>query len=190
MALTNHCEIIMPRKSKFIVNRHTWFLDQFEFSVPCSYQKCLERLQALEAELQDDYDKHANGQGLRPFLKLESDDDASSFEFALTNVLITGTVQQITDETTLFVGLSQFGGAFYLIVIAIVIMALVLAILPFLSAYVMADPNGIWSTNTVNTALSFTKFSLAGILLFYLLFRWYVWRAVNTLVSAFDNCGY
>ena len=94
------------RKLKFILNRHTWSLDQFEFSVPCGYQECLVRLKSLESELQTDYDKHANGRGFRPIMKLESDDDASSFELAMEGATVTGTVQQVTDETTLFVGLS------------------------------------------------------------------------------------
>ncbi|MBA3868914.1 MAG: hypothetical protein H0X30_07160 [Anaerolineae bacterium] len=180
----------MPRKQKFIVNRHTWFLDQFEFSAACSYQESLVRLRTLEAELQAHYDKYAGGKGPRPILKLEPDDDASSFELVLENAIVTGTMQKITDETTLIVGLSGMSASFYFIAIMLVIFTLVLTIFPFLSAYVMADPNGIWSADSVNTALLGIKFILVFALLFYLMFRWSAWRAVYTLISAVDYWAY
>jgi hypothetical protein len=174
------------RKHNFIVNRHIWNLDQFEFSVPCSYAECLARLQTLVTDLQADYDRHASGRGTRPYLKLESEDDASSFTLNLGNAMVVGTVQAITDETSLFVGISQFDSSIYVIVIMFAVVALVIAVLPVLSAYVMATPIGIWLTRYVQAALPMIKMALIGILLFYLLFRWHIWRAVSRLVSAVD----
>ncbi len=174
----------MTRKRKFIVNRHTWGLDQFEFSVLCPYEGCLTRLRALETELQTDYDAHANNRGTRPSLKLESDNDASSFELVMNNAIVTGSVQQITDETSLFIGLSQFDGSFYFVEIAFIIAGLIGFMLPFLSAYVSPNSSNVWSTHTLQSALSACLIPIIGTIIFYPLLRWDVWRAVNKLASA------
>lgn len=180
----------MPRKTKFIINRHTWFLDQFEFSVPCSYQDCLARMQVLKTYLRTE---RPNRNGFRPILKLESvDDSSSSFEMVFTNVIVTGTLQKISDQTTRFVGISQFEWDYprpitlNVIIVVLAIVGAVVIIFPFLSAYVLADPSRSWSINTVNTALPEIKIALTGIVFFYLLLRWQVWRAVDKLVSAVD----
>jgi hypothetical protein len=175
----------MPRKTKFIVSRHTWSSDQFEFSVLCPYEECLTRLRRLEVELQTNFDKHGN-RGIRPSLKLESDHDASSFEIVIENSVVAGTVQQITDETTLFIGLSQFTGLFYFIEIMLVIAGMVGVMIPFLSAYVMQNSANLWSTHTLQFALLACLIPIIGTLIFYPLLRWDVWRAVNKLVSAMD----
>lgn len=171
-------------KQKFIVNRRTWRLHQFEFSVPCSYQECLARLQVLKIELQS---QRPNKSGFRPILYLEpSNNTTTSLKMIFENVRVSGTVTQINDDTTSFMGTSELGSSFYIIVIIFVILAIVLAILPFLSAYVMAKPIDIWLANYIQATLPMIKIALAGILLFYLLFRWQVWRAVHRLASAVD----
>ena len=178
----------MTHKLTSMVNRHTWSLDRFEFSVSRPYEECLTRLRTLETNLQADFDRHATAKrrGQRPFLSFESNNDATSFKLALQNVIVTGTVQQATDKTTLFVGLSQISSDFYIVIIWFLVVALALAILPFLSAYVMANPNYGWSTDRINAYLPLIKMSLATIGFLYLLFRWQVWRAMNTLVSAIN----
>jgi len=180
----------MARKHKFIVNRRTWRLHQFEFSVPCSYEECLARLEVLKTYLRTE---RPNRNGFRPILKLESvDDSSSSFEMIFTNVIVTGTLQKISDQTTRFVGISQFEWDYprpitlNVIIVVLAIVGVVVIIFPFLSAYVLADSSRSWSTNTVNTALPMVKIALAGIVLFYLVLRWQVWRAVNRLISAVD----
>ena len=190
----------MPHKRKFIVNRQTWRLHQFEFSVPCSYEDCLARLRVLEADLEARYLIELEHRLFRspsfdkPSLKLERDDESSAFELTWHNVILSGTVQFITEDRTLFVGISQFKWDYpaptplYVIGLVLIVSSLAVASIPFLVAYVSPNPNSMWSDSTIHLGLLSSLVPLIGALVLYFAFRIEVARAVNILIAAFHDC--
>src|SRR5689334_2655256 len=167
----------MSRKRKFIVNRHTWRLDQFEFSVPCSYEECLARLQTLETDLQNRYlvevqrRRNRSSNADKPTLKLDRDADSSAFELTWHNVILSGTVQFITEDRSLFVGISQFKWDYptptplYVIALVLIVSSLAVASMPFLVAYVSPNPNSMWSDSTIHLGLLSSLVPLIGALI-------------------------
>jgi hypothetical protein len=191
----------MPRKHKFIVNRRTWRLHQFEFSVPCSYQECLTRLRTLEFDAQINYigdQKRLKTMTVRqsPSLTVESDPDsqASAFELVLQGAVITGTVESITDESTLIFGLSQFKWdvsshvPLYVIMLVLLFGGIVVALIPLMSAYVSPYPNSVWSPSVISLALLAVVVPWIGMMISYVRFRPMLELAVNKLRAAFDDC--
>lgn len=170
----------MPHKTKFIMNRHTWNLQQFEFSVPYSYEDCIRRLQGLQTEFQA---QPVDNRGRRPTLTLDFEDDASSFTMVLNMATVKGTVQKLTDTSTLFVGLSEFDLGFYAMIIIFLVMGCTFLVLPFLSSYVMSIPI---DSPKASSFLHIIPWLVIGFLLFYFMFRWAVWRAVTRLIEAVD----
>jgi len=170
----------MPRKHKFIVNRHTWNLQQFELNLLCSYEDCIRRLQGLQTDFQA---QPLDNRRWRPTLTLDFEDEATSFTMVLDKATVTGTVQKITDTSTLFVGLSEFNLGFYGITIAFLVVGCVFLVLPFLSSYVMSVPI---ESPKASGFLTLIPWLVIGILLFYIMFRWAVWQAVTKLIEAVD----
>ncbi|MBI1276852.1 MAG: hypothetical protein GC179_01860 [Anaerolineaceae bacterium] len=170
----------MHRKHKMIINRHTWNLQQFEFSVPYSYEDCIGRLQQLQTEFQA---QPVDNRRWRPSLTLDFEDEVSSFTMVLDMATVKGTVQKITATSTLFVGLSEFDLSFYGITIAFLVVGCIFLVLPFLSSYVLSVPIDSPKTSGV---LNVIPWLVIGILLFYIMFRWAVWRGVTKLIATVD----
>ncbi|MBI1279699.1 MAG: hypothetical protein GC179_16345 [Anaerolineaceae bacterium] len=200
----------MARKRRFIISRNTWRLHQFEFSVACSYANCLDHMKRLEIELQRTYqlglekNPRSSNYGSEPYLRFgDLDDTAASFELFWNNIVVNGTAQSLTEESTLFVGLSQFSEdfpeprrlsifriPFILFLIGIGAVA-VLVIFSALSAYVLGNPSSRFNDLYIDgkaVILGFIILALATIY-FYLRLRWEIERAVKLLMDAFNDCS-
>lgn len=200
----------MTRKRHFIISRNTWRLHQFEFSVACSYQDCLNRMRRLEAGLKYDHELVANKNPSattvtsdnEPFLELEETEDASSFELHLKNIVVSGTVQLLTEENTLFVGISQFSADFpepiplsvftdFLLVGIFGVGAIfVFILLSVLSAYVSPNQISKFPIDLIGkfAILGYSILIVASVIN-YLIARWQLERAVKLLMDSFSDCS-
>jgi hypothetical protein len=202
----------MTRKRRFIIRRNTWRLHQFEFSVDCSYADCIERMKKFDAELQR---AHLLGLSLipsssmkvdsksEPYLRfIDFDETATSFELFWNNIVVSGTVQSLTEESALFVGLSQFIEDFPdpilfsvftipLLFIGLGVgVILVFILLAAASAYVSPDQVSKYALYIDGKGVILgISIVLAGVIIYYLRSRWQIERAVKLLMDIFRNCS-
>lgn len=198
----------MVRKRRFIISRNTWRLHQFEFSVGYSYGNCLDRMKHLETELQREYrlklDKNPRLSNYvsEPYLRfVDLDDTAASFELFWSDIVVSGTVQSLTDESTLFVGISRFSEDFpepkllsvlktpFVLFLVGIGMILVIAVLSALSSYVLADSSSKFNNIYIDGKFVILLFGLliAITIVGYLNARWRVERAVKLLIDALND---